>query len=67
MNSIAPEQVKFNTEQAAEYLGLSKNTLSVWRSTGRYNLIYRKIGRKIYYLKEDLDNFINASARTQVK
>ena len=66
MNSNTPEQIKYNTEQAAEYLGLSKNTLSVWRSTGRYNLIYRKIGRKIYYLKGDLDNFIKASARTQV-
>lgn len=58
------ESQKYNTTQAAEYLGLKPSTLCVWRSTGRYSLTYRKIGRKVYYLKNDLDAFIEASGKT---
>ncbi len=49
---------KLNTEEAAEYLGVAPATLPTWRCTGRYVLPYLKIGRKIYYLKSDLDHFI---------
>jgi len=31
--------------QAAEVLGAKKTTLAVWRSTGRYNLPFVKVGR----------------------
>lgn len=44
--------------EAAEYLGVKKNTLDVWASTGRYNLRYIKIGSSAKYRKEDLDDFI---------
>ena len=32
---------------AAALLDVSPGTLSVWRSTGRYNLPFLKIGRKV--------------------
>lgn len=39
---------------AAAILDVSPGTLSVWRSTGRYNLPFLKIGRKVRYRRADL-------------
>ena len=35
------------------------NTLAVWRSTGRYNLPFVKIGRLVKYREADLVAFID--------
>ena len=45
-------------QEAALYLGISINTLSVWRSTGRYDLPFIKIGGKVKYRESDLAVFI---------
>jgi excisionase family DNA binding protein len=37
--------------------------LSVWRSTGRYNLPFFKIGRKVRYRRADLDAWLAARYR----
>ena len=47
-----------NTDKAADYLGVSRSTLPVWRCTKRVPLPYVKIGRKVLYQKSDLDAFI---------
>lgn len=47
-----------NTEQAAIVLDNSPQTLSIWRSTKRYNLPYVKIGRRVKYRVSDLMDFI---------
>ncbi|WP_261835666.1 helix-turn-helix domain-containing protein [Vibrio ishigakensis] len=47
-----------NRNQAAEYLGVSPGTLAVWASTGRYQLPFVKIGRKVFYRVVDLESFI---------
>ena len=39
---------------AAQFLDMSPGTLSVWRSTGRYNLPFIKIGRNVRYRRADL-------------
>ena len=39
---------------AAQFLDNSPGTLSVWRSTGRYNLPFIKIGRNVRYRRSDL-------------
>ena len=44
-------------DQAAEILGVSVGTLSVWRSTKRYPLRYLKIGRTVKYRVKDLMDF----------
>ena len=44
--------------EAADYLGVVENTLSVWRSTGRYNLPYIKVGRLVRYRLSDLQAFL---------
>lgn len=44
--------------EAADYLGVSEQTLAIWKCTGRYKLPYVKIGRLVKYRKSDLDAFI---------
>jgi predicted site-specific integrase-resolvase len=51
---------RMNSKQAAEVLGVTEDTLAVWRCTKRYPLPYVKIGRKVFYRAEDLQNFIDA-------
>jgi len=41
--------VNLTPEQAGEVLDTSINTLSVWRTTGRYNLPYTKVSRRVAY------------------
>lgn len=36
--------------------------MAVWRCTRRYPLRFTKIGRKIYYRKEDIQSFIEAGS-----
>lgn len=52
---------RLNSKEAAEYLGVMENTLSVWRSTHRWsNLPYIKVGSKVFYWKRDLDAFLES-------
>ncbi len=41
--------VNLTPDQTGEVLDTSTNTLSVWRNTGRYNLPYTKISRRVAY------------------
>lgn len=45
-------------EQAAHVLDVKTPTLAVWRSTGRYNLPYVKVGRLVKYRISDLAEFL---------
>ena len=62
-NDITPKQPGnpwlLSRSEAAEYLGISKQTLAIWNCTGRYRVPYVKIGRLVKYRKMDLDAFIN--------
>ncbi len=49
----------FNPPEAAEYLGVSRDTLAVWRSIGRYNIPFVKVGRLVKYRKSALDAFLD--------
>lgn len=51
-------ELLLSPEEAATYLGIVENTLSVWRSTGRYNLPYIKVGRLVKYRIADLEEFL---------
>ena len=44
--------------EAAVYLGVTEQTLAIWKTTGRYSLPVVKIGRLAKYRKSDLDAFI---------
>jgi len=45
-------------QQAATYLGVTTQTLGVWRCTRRYPLPFVKVGSKVFYRRADLDEFI---------
>lgn len=51
-------------KKAASYLDVSPGTLSVWRSTGRHNLPFVKIGRNVRYRRGDLDAWLERRTRT---
>lgn len=59
-----PNRDLLTTNQAAEYLNVPAPTLTTWRSTGRNNLPYVKIGRHVRYRKSDLDTFLKQQTRT---
>jgi excisionase family DNA binding protein len=45
-------------KEAALYLGVTEQTLAVWKCTKRYDLPLVKVGRLVKYKKSDLDQFI---------
>lgn len=62
-NLIAAGADLLDDRAAAEMLDVSPGTLSVWRSTGRYNLPFLKIGRKVRYRRGDLQAWMDARVR----
>ena len=56
--NILQDDPALDTRSAAAYLGLAPATLEIWRSTGRYDLPYMKIGRCVRYRRSDLDTFL---------
>ena len=53
-----PQSNLLTRDQAANYLGVTPQTLAVWACTGRYNLLFVKVGRLVKYRKDDLDAFV---------
>ena len=51
------------TNEAADYIGLTKSTLEAWRVRGN-GPQFLKLGKAVRYRKEDLDDFVNARVRT---
>lgn len=50
--------------EAAEYLGVTAQTLAVWACTQRYSLPFVKIGRLVKYRLDDLNQFIENGLQT---
>lgn len=51
-------------KEAANYLHVKDSTLAAWRSEGRYNLPFVKVGRRVFYRREDLDAFLMSRTHT---
>jgi predicted DNA-binding transcriptional regulator AlpA len=52
---------KLNTTEAASYLGLKPGTLQIWRCLKRSPApAYIKMGDRVFYLKKDLDDYIES-------
>ena len=50
---------KLDTKAAAEYIGLASTTLETWRANGKSGQPpFYKVGRKVYYLQHDLDQWL---------
>ncbi|MGE4053099.1 MAG: helix-turn-helix domain-containing protein [Piscinibacter sp.] len=44
--------------QAADLLQVPTSTLAVWRSTGRVQLPYLKLGRHVRYRRDDVERWL---------
>jgi len=65
INSVADSSGELLTSsEAARFLGISVGTLAVWRSTGRYNLRFVKIGSRVRYRIADIEKFIQERTRS---
>ena len=51
--------------EAASILGISPGTMMVWRSTGRWNLPFVKVGSRVMYNPDDIQAFIERRTHTQ--
>lgn len=62
--TINPERM--TTEQAAEFLGVSKGTLDQWRSQGREGSPpYMKIGGRVFYRQSTLEKWLDKNTVEQ--
>ena len=57
---ITSSRELLDEQQAAISIDVTPGTLSVWRSTGRYNLPFIKVGRKVRYRRADLETWLEA-------
>lgn len=72
MDTTAPTQAHIvqvtrelmDEAEAADYLDVAPGTLSVWRSTGRYNLPFIKVGRRVKYRRAALDAWLATRTRS---
>ncbi|EJF7932530.1 helix-turn-helix domain-containing protein [Escherichia coli] len=52
-------------KEAAEHLGVSVQTLANWVHTGKVKIPFHKLGRKVLYMRSDLDTYLASTRRTQ--
>ena len=57
--------LQLNDRDAALVLGVKTSTLAAWRSTGRYQLRYIKVGRLIRYRVSDQADFLAKFTNTK--
>lgn len=55
---LTNKQMWLTREEAANYLGVTANTLAVWACEKRYLLPMVKIGRRVQYKLSDLNAFV---------
>lgn len=55
---LKPHQDLLTRQQAAEYLGISEQTLAAWACSKRYSLPYIRVGRRCRYRLADLDRWL---------
>ena len=50
-------------KEAAAILGVTPGTLQVWRSTGRYEIPFIKVGRLVKYRRSVLESWLESRTR----
>lgn len=68
-NETSNKPKLLTSKQAADYICVAPDTLAVWRCTGRYNIPYIKIGSKVRYREQNLNEFLDerTQRRTEVE
>jgi hypothetical protein len=59
-----PDDSRLTPTQTAQILNVSKDTLQIWRSTGRHNLPYVKVGGRVNYRVGDIRDWLTRRSRT---
>lgn len=54
-------QTLLTPQEAAAYLRIGESTLCKWRFTKSQNLRWVAVGRRVRYLKNDLEAFVTAN------
>lgn len=52
--------MKFNTDEAAVYLGVKPRTLEVWRGERKGPKYYTPTSKLVFYFQSDLDKWIKS-------
>lgn len=65
MNEAKHPPSLLTPQQVAKILGISVETLNVWRATKRYKLPYTKIGHLVRYRSNDVEAFIQERTVSQ--
>lgn len=63
--NVINSQEKMTRKEAAEHLGVSVQTLANWACTGKEKIPFHKLGRKVLYMRTDLDAYLASTRRTQ--
>jgi len=63
VSQLHPQSGLMSRREAASYLGVTEQTLAIWKCTGRYSLPCVKIGRLVKYRQSDLDAFISRNLK----
>ena len=58
------QPVLLSPKQVAEHFGIAVQTLADWRSTGRHDLPFVKIGRLVRYRESDVQDFLDGEEQT---
>lgn len=61
-SSVRPFTALLNTQQVAEWLGINKHTLLVWRVEGKPSPPAIKIGGELRFKIEDVQAWIDSNA-----
>ena len=59
MNAQTQINKLLKPQEVADMFGISKETLNTWRATQRYPLPYVKIGGRVRYKAEDIQNWLS--------
>jgi len=65
-NNLMSKEQLLTPEEAAEILRTTVGVLAVWRSTGRVNLRFIKLGGKVLYRLSAIIEYLDENESTQV-
>lgn len=60
LTNLPSKEHLLNEVEAADFLGVKPNTLSVWRSTRRYSIPFIKVGARVKYRPSDLQAWLES-------
>lgn len=64
MNDDTPQDPLLTPEQVAQKLAISENTLTTWRSTGRQQIPFVKVGHLVRYRPADVAAYVERRLQT---